>query len=311
MDVLFHNVKDLVGIAESQNKLISEIMIEQEMLISGRSREEILAQMERNLTVMEEAVERGLRGVTSVTGLTGGDAVLLQNYLAKGNALSGDLLLDAVSKAVATNEVNAAMGTICATPTAGSAGVVPGTLFAVKNKLNPTREQMIRFLFTSGAFGFVVANNASISGAAGGCQAEVGSASAMAAAAIVEMAGGTPAQCAEAFAITLKNMLGLVCDPVAGLVEVPCVKRNAMGASNAVVAADMALAGVVSRIPCDEVISAMYRIGLSMSPNLKETARGGLAATPTGKAITHAIFEGGDLKSILKSRNVAAYSERN
>ena len=151
---------------------------------------------------------------------------------------------------------------------------------------------MIRFLFTSGAFGFVVANNASISGAAGGCQAEVGSASAMAAAAIVEMAGGTPQQCSEGFAITLKNMLGLVCDPVAGLVEVPCVKRNAMGAANALVAADMALAGVTSRIPCDEVIGAMYRIGQSMNPNLKETARGGLAATPTGRAIAAKIFGG-------------------
>ncbi|MET4559221.1 L-serine ammonia-lyase, iron-sulfur-dependent, subunit alpha [Lysinibacillus parviboronicapiens] len=292
MDVLFHNVRELVARAEQEGKLISELMIEQEMLISGRTREEIMQQMDRNLTVMEEAVERGLNGVRSVTGLTGGDAVLLQNYIAQGNSLSGDLLLDAVSKAVATNEVNAAMGTICATPTAGSAGVVPGTLFAVKNKLNPTREQMIRYLFTSGAFGFVVANNASISGAEGGCQAEVGSAAGMAAAAIVEMAGGTPQQCAEGFAITLKNMLGLVCDPVAGLVEVPCVKRNAMGAANSLVAADMALAGVTSRIPCDEVIGAMYRIGLSMSPNLKETARGGLAATPTGKALAAKIFGG-------------------
>ncbi|MDM5246894.1 MULTISPECIES: L-serine ammonia-lyase, iron-sulfur-dependent, subunit alpha [Lysinibacillus] len=298
MDVLFHNVRELVERAEQEGKLISEIMIEQEMLITGRTREEIMQQMDRNLTVMEEAVERGLKGVQSVTGLTGGDAVLLQNYIAQGNSLSGDLLLDAVSKAVATNEVNAAMGTICATPTAGSAGVVPGTLFAVKNKLNPTREQMIRFLFTSGAFGFVVANNASISGAAGGCQAEVGSAAGMGAAAIVEMAGGSPQQCAEAFAITLKNMLGLVCDPVAGLVEVPCVKRNAMGAANSLVAADMALAGVTSRIPCDEVIGAMYRIGQSMSPNLKETARGGLAATPTGKAISKAIFDNGNLESI-------------
>jgi L-serine dehydratase len=191
---------------------------------------------------------------------------------------------------VATNEVNAAMGTICATPTAGSAGVVPGTLFAVKKKLNPTREQMIAFLFTAGAFGFVVANNASISGAAGGCQAEVGSAAGMAAAAIVEMAGGTPQQCAEAMAITLKNMLGLVCDPVAGLVEVPCVKRNAMGAANAMVAADMALAGITSRIPCDEVIDAMYRIGQSMPTGLKETAQGGLAATPTGRRLEAKIF---------------------
>lgn len=302
MDVLFRNVRELVELAEKEGKLISELMIEQEMLINGRTREEIYAQMDRNLTIMEEAVERGLRGVQSVTGLTGGDAVLIQNYIAQGNTLAGELLLDAVSKAVATNEVNAAMGTICATPTAGSAGVVPGTLFAVKNKLNPTREQMIRYLFTSGAFGFIVANNASISGAEGGCQAEVGSASAMAAAAIVEMAGGSPQQCAEGFAITLKNMLGLVCDPVAGLVEVPCVKRNAMGASNSLVAADMALAGVTSRIPCDEVIGAMYRIGQAMSPNLKETARGGLAATPTARAITHAIFEGGDLKAILNAR---------
>ena len=303
MDVLFQNVRELVERAEKEDKLISELMIEQEMAMSGRSREDIMAQMDRNLTVMEDAVERGLRGVQSVTGLTGGDAVLIQNYIATGKSLSGDLLLDAVSKAVATNEVNAAMGTICATPTAGSAGVVPGTLFAVKHKLNPTREQMIRFLFTSGAFGFVVANNASISGAAGGCQAEVGSAAGMAAAAIVEMAGGSPQQCAEGFAITLKNMLGLVCDPVAGLVEVPCVKRNAMGAANSLVAADMALAGVTSRIPCDEVIGAMYRIGQSMSPNLKETARGGLAATPTGKAISKAILENGNLQSIKSLQN--------
>lgn len=292
MDVLFRNVRELVDRANKEQKLISEIMIEQEILITERTREEIMTQMDRNLTVMEEAVEKGLKGVHSKSGLTGGDAVLLQAYMKKGNSLCGDLMLDAVSKAVATNEVNAAMGTICATPTAGSAGVVPGTLFAVKNKLNPTREQMIRYLFNAGAFGFVVANNASISGAAGGCQAEVGSAAGMAAAAIVEMAGGTPDQCAEAFAITLKNMLGLVCDPVAGLVEVPCVKRNAMGASNSLVAADMALAGVTSRIPCDEVIDAMYKIGQSMPTSLKETAQGGLAATPTGKWLEAKIFGG-------------------
>ncbi|WP_102692698.1 L-serine ammonia-lyase, iron-sulfur-dependent, subunit alpha [Rummeliibacillus pycnus] len=292
MEVLFRNVRELVERAERENKLISEVMIEQEILMSERSREEIMDQMSRNLKVMEEAVERGLKGVQSVTGLTGGDAVLLQKYIQSGKGLSGNLLLDAVSKAVATNEVNAAMGTICATPTAGSAGVVPGTLFAVKNKLNPTKEQMIRYLFTAGAFGFVVANNASISGAAGGCQAEVGSAAAMAAASIVEMAGGTPEQSSHAFAISLKNMLGLVCDPVAGLVEVPCVKRNAMGAANAMVAADMALAGVKSRIPTDEVIGAMFRIGQTMPVALKETAQGGLAATPTGKALEAKIFGG-------------------
>ncbi|EIJ81537.1 L-serine dehydratase, iron-sulfur-dependent, alpha subunit [Bacillus methanolicus PB1] len=287
---MFRNVVELVDLAISQNKKISDIMIEQEMEVTGRSKEEIIAQMEKNLTVMEQAVEKGLKGVTSHSGLTGGDAVLLQQYIEKGEFLSGETILDAVSKAVATNEVNAAMGTICATPTAGSAGVVPGTLFAVKNKLNPTREQMIAFLFTAGAFGYVVANNAFISGAAGGCQAEVGSAAGMAAAAIVEMAGGNPEQCAEAMAITLKNMLGLVCDPVAGLVEVPCVKRNAMGAANAMVAADMALAGIKSRIPCDEVIEAMFKIGQSMPTAHKETAQGGLAATPTGQKLAAKIF---------------------
>ncbi|KAB2494732.1 L-serine ammonia-lyase, iron-sulfur-dependent, subunit alpha [Priestia endophytica] len=287
---MFRNVAELVELAETQGKKISHIMLEQECEVTGLTKEEILEKMSRNLTVMEEAVERGLKGVQSVTGLTGGDAVLLQNYIKTGKSLSGDLLLDAVSKAVATNEVNAAMGTICATPTAGSAGVVPGTLFAVQNKLHPSREEMVEFLLTAGAFGFVVANNASISGAAGGCQAEVGSASGMAAAAIVEMAGGTPQQSAEAMAITLKNMLGLVCDPVAGLVEVPCVKRNAMGASNAMVAADMALAGITSRIPCDEVIEAMFKIGQTMPVALKETAQGGLAATPTGRKLQEKIF---------------------
>ncbi|WP_407267997.1 L-serine ammonia-lyase, iron-sulfur-dependent, subunit alpha [Radiobacillus sp. PE A8.2] len=293
---MFRNVAELVEIATNENILISEVMIRQEMDVHDKSREEIMNQMEKNLHVMENAVEEGLKGVKSHSGLTGGDAVLLQKYMQEQNPLSGNLLLDAVSKAVATNEVNAAMGTICATPTAGSAGCVPGTLFAVADRLNPTREQMIRYLFTSGAFGFVVANNAFISGAAGGCQAEVGSAAAMAAAAIVEMAGGTPQQSSEAFAISLKNMLGLVCDPVAGLVEVPCVKRNAAGASNAIVSADMALAGITSRIPCDEVIGAMYRIGKTMPTALRETAEGGLAATPTGRALAAKIYGSPDKK---------------
>ena len=197
-------------------------MIQCEMETRSISREEVIAGMEKNLVVMEQAVERGIRGVKSPTGLTGGDAVKVQAYMKSGKGLSGDTILDAVSKAVATNEVNAAMGIICATPTAGSAGTVPGVLFALRENCS-LREEMIEFLFTAGAFGMVVANNACISGAAGGCQAEVGSASGMAAAAAVEMAGGTQDQAATAMAISLKNMLGLVCDPVAGLVEVPCV----------------------------------------------------------------------------------------
>ncbi|SER62248.1 L-serine ammonia-lyase, iron-sulfur-dependent, subunit alpha [Salipaludibacillus aurantiacus] len=288
---MFRNVEELVELCETKNLPISEIMIRQEMEVHERSYEEIFSQMERNLDVMERAVNRGItEQVKSVSGLTGGDGKKLNEYMQLNETLSGNLILDAVSKAMATNEVNAAMGTICATPTAGAAGVVPGTLFAVKEKLNPSREQMVRYLFVSGAFGFVVANNASISGAAGGCQAEVGSATGMAAAAIVEMAGGTPRQSAQAMAMALKNMLGLVCDPVAGLVEVPCVKRNAFGASNALVAADLALAGIESRIPCDEVIDAMYRIGETMPSTLRETGEGGLAATPTGVRYKEQIF---------------------
>jgi len=287
---MFRNVAELVEKAQSQGISIAEVMIQQEMEFAELTREAVVARMERNLDVMEQAVDKGLAGVQSLSGLTGGDAVLMQQYIAKGKTLSGPFILDAVSKAVATNEVNAAMGMICATPTAGSAGVVPGTLFAVRETLKPTREQMVNFLFTAGAFGFVVANNASVSGAAGGCQAEVGSATGMAAAALVELAGGTPEQSAHGMAIALKNLLGLVCDPVAGLVEVPCVKRNAMGAAVAMVAADMSLAGIKSRIPADEVIEAMYRIGQVMPSALRETARGGLAATPTGKKLAEEIF---------------------
>ena len=287
---MFKNVKELIAKCEAEDKAIYEVMMEQEMAVTGLTKEEVYAHMNKNLETMENAVEEGINGVTSKTGLTGGDAVLMKQYIESGRSIAGDTLLDAVSKAVATNEVNAAMGKICATPTAGSAGVVPGVLFALKDKLQLSRTDMLNFLLTSGAFGFVVANNASISGAAGGCQAEVGSAAAMAAAAVVEAAGGTPRQSAEAFAICMKNMLGLVCDPVAGLVEVPCVKRNAAGASNAIVSADMALAGIESRIPTDEVIDAMYRIGQTMPSALRETGRGGLAGTPTGQRLKQQIF---------------------
>jgi L-serine dehydratase len=287
---VFNSIMELIKIAEDENKMISDVMIEQEMEVSKRSFFEIYSDMEHNLTVMENATAEGLEGVESTTGLTGMDALKMKKYIDSGKGLSGDLNLYAIAHAVSTNEVNAAMGKICATPTAGSAGVVPGVLFAMQEKHDLTREDMVRFLFTSGAFGFVVANNASISGASGGCQAEVGSASAMAAAALAELAGGTPAMSGHAFAIALKNMLGLVCDPVAGLVEVPCVKRNAAGASNALTAADMALAGIESRIPPDEVVEAMYKIGLTMPSALRETGRGGLAATPTGSRLAQEIF---------------------
>jgi L-serine dehydratase len=280
---MFNNIAELVNLAETQNKKIYEIMIEQEMKVTSLSKEEVINKMKDNYMVMKAAIEKGIQGVTSKSGMTGGDAKKLSEYRSSGKYLTDYTLISAICYAVATNEVNASMGLICATPTAGSSGVLPAVMFAAQEKLQLEEEVVINHLFTAGAIGYIIANNASISGAAGGCQAEVGSASAMAAAAVTEMAGGTPSQAAHAMAMALKNMLGLSCDPVAGLVEVPCIKRNAAGAVNAFAAAEMALAGVESRIPWDEVISAMYRIGLSMPISLKETALGGLAATETGK----------------------------
>lgn len=279
---MFKNIADLVKQAEEQNKKIYELMIEQEMEATDCTKEEIIRTMAYNFKAMKNAAHEGIKGVVSSSGMTGNDAKKLYDYLQSGKYITDKTFLTALCYAVGTNEVNASMGVICATPTAGSCGVLPAVMLAIQEKYNLSDETVIYHLFTAGAIGYVIANNASISGAAGGCQAEVGSASAMAAAAITEMMGGTPSQAAHAMAIALKNMLGLSCDPVAGLVEVPCIKRNAAGASNALTAAEMALAGIESRIPYDEVISAMYQIGLAMPVSLKETAMGGLAATETG-----------------------------
>ncbi|MGX6978482.1 L-serine ammonia-lyase, iron-sulfur-dependent, subunit alpha [Vagococcus elongatus] len=286
---MFNTIEELIERANHWGS-VTEAMIQVEMTQSETSREEILAHMKKNKDVMFQSIKKGVGGVTSVTGLTGGDAKKMHDYLGGENFLSGKYILTAVQNAIAVNEVNAQMGLICANPTAGSAGVAAGVLAAVTEQKQLNEEQQLQFLFTAGAFGLVIANNASISGAAGGCQAEIGSASAMASAGLVEISGGTPEQCAQAVAITLKNMLGLICDPVAGLVEVPCVKRNALGASQAYVSADMALAGITSVIPPDEVIKAMHKVGMQMPSIFKETAEGGLAVTPTGKKISQKIY---------------------
>lgn len=289
---MFSTIKELVALATEQKKPISEIMIEQEMEMTQQSREYIWEKMEKNLQTMKNAVERSVEGegVFSPTGLTGGDALKMKKYRERGKTLSGDSILAGVQYALGTNEVNAAMGLVCATPTAGASGTLPGVVFSIADTMKLNHEQQVRFLFTSAAFGMVVANNAMIAGATGGCQAEVGSASAMAAAAAVEAAGGTPQESSEAFATALGNLLGLVCDPVAGLVEVPCVKRNAIGAGNALIAADMALAGITNVIPADETIEAMRSIGVRMPRELRETGLGGLAGTRTGVAIKMRIF---------------------
>ncbi|MCF2622932.1 L-serine ammonia-lyase, iron-sulfur-dependent, subunit alpha [Ligilactobacillus salivarius] len=289
---MYASIEELVSDATIKNLPISELVIQVECNDMNVSRNDVWRKMKHNLDTMRLAVSRGAHGigVHSKTGLTGGDAVKIKDYRKSHKTLSGDMIMSAVQSAIATNEVNAAMGVICATPTAGSSGTLPGVLFTLEKRLGLDEEQMVRFLFTAGGFGMVIANNACIAGATGGCQAEVGSASGMGAAAAVEVAGGTPKQSANAMAIAISNLLGLVCDPIAGLVEVPCINRNAIGASNALISADMALAGCESMIPADEVISAIDKVGKNMPESLRETGIGGLAGTPTGQEIRMRIF---------------------
>ncbi|HDA2722467.1 TPA: L-serine ammonia-lyase, iron-sulfur-dependent, subunit alpha [Staphylococcus aureus] len=289
---MFDSIRETIDYAVENNMSFADIMVKEEMELSGKSRDEVRAQMKQNLDVMRDAVIKGTTGdgVGSVTGYTGHDAAKLRDYNETYHALSGYEMIDAVKGAIATNEVNAAMGIICATPTAGSSGTIPGALFKLEKTHDLTEEQMIDFLFTSALFGRVVANNASVAGATGGCQAEVGSASAMAAAAAVAIFGGSPEASGHAMALAISNLLGLVCDPVAGLVEIPCVMRNAIGSGNALISADLALAGIESRIPVDEVIEAMDKVGRNLPASLRETGLGGLAGTPTGEAIKRKIF---------------------
>lgn len=288
---MFYTIKELVEQATLDfDGSVAELMIQTETELTGRTREEIFQLMRRNLEVMKASVELGMNEDLSRSGLTGGDAAKLNRYIQSGKALSDVTVLSAARNAIAVNEHNAKMGLVCATPTAGSAGCLPAVLTTAIQKLDLTEEEQLHFLFTAGAFGLVVANNASISGAEGGCQAEVGSAAAMSAAALTLAAGGSPYQASQALCFVIKNMLGLICDPVAGLVEVPCVKRNAMGASYAFIAADMALAGIESKIPADEVIDAMYQVGASLPTAFRETAEGGLATTPTGRRYQKEIF---------------------
>ncbi|NFW87229.1 L-serine ammonia-lyase, iron-sulfur-dependent, subunit alpha [Staphylococcus aureus] len=289
---MFDSIRETIDYAVENNMSFADIMVKEEMELSGKSRDEVRAQMKQNLDVMRDAVIKGTTGdgVESVTGYTGHDAAKLRDYNETHHALSGYEMIDAVKGAIATNEVNAAMGIICATPTAGSSGTIPGALFKLEKTHDLTEEQMIDFLFTSALFGRVVANNASVAGATGGCQAEVGSASAMAAAAAVAIFGGSPEASGHAMALAISNLLGLVCDPVAGLVEIPCVMRNAIGSGNALISADLALAGIESRIPVDEVIEAMDKVGRNPPASLRETGLGGLAGTPTGEAIKRKIF---------------------
>ncbi|MBP3780559.1 MAG: L-serine ammonia-lyase, iron-sulfur-dependent, subunit alpha [Selenomonas sp.] len=287
--VNFNTIGELIALAGEQQVPLHEIVIQHEIHTSQQSRGDIITAMEKNWQVMKAAIERGIANQEkSLSGLTGGDAKRLYDYQDKG--YMGPQVLAAAAYAVGISEVNAVMGRIVACPTAGSCGIVPAALYAARQQKKLKDEHIVMALFTAAGIGMVVDQNASIAGAEGGCQAECGTAAGMAAGALAELAGGSPETVGNATALAIKNLLGLVCDPVAGLVEVPCVKRNGFAVVEAMLAADMSLAGVESVIPVDEVIDAMNRIGKALPKSLRETSEGGLATTPTAKALTKRIY---------------------
>ncbi|MEY8352922.1 L-serine ammonia-lyase, iron-sulfur-dependent, subunit alpha [Lachnospiraceae bacterium 54-53] len=291
MNLKYNSVEELVKAALSSNKKISEIVLEQQAEDMETTPEAVFSTMEKSFEVMKQSVISGMdETLRSPSGLSGGAAARLKKAVDEGRNHYGHLLGNAISMALAVTEFNSCMGQIVAAPTAGSCGVLPAALISVMEEYRLPERGIIMSLFTASAIGMVIARCASIAGAEGGCQAEVGSASAMAAAALTELFEGTPQMVSDSCAIALKNTLGLVCDPVAGLVEVPCIKRNAMGVANAFAASELACAGITSAIPADEVILAMKQVGQQMSASLKETAEGGLAATPTGCRLCRQIF---------------------
>lgn len=286
----FASGREVLALAEKEGLSLGRLALRWESEQAREGEAVLLERMAERLEVMRAAVERGLRGEDrSPSGLAGGQARLMWQA-AESPRVGGAALTRAAARALAVAEVNACMGRIVAAPTAGSCGIVPGVLLTVAEEREKGEEDLILALFTAGLVGHLIARRTNLAGAAGGCQAEVGAAAGMAAAAAVELAGGSPEQALNAAAISLKGSLGLVCDPVAGLVEVPCIKRNALGAANALTAAEMALAGLRSAIPFDEVVEAMAAVGRSLPRELKETALGGCAATPTGLAIKERLY---------------------
>lgn len=281
----YSSVKAMLNVSRQNNQPLWDVILQSDLLESGLTRPQSLAEMHHLWQVMVQTSDNYCGADRSASGFAGGDAAKVAEAEARGQLLTGGYLAQVMAEALKTAECNACMKRIVAAPTAGSCGVLPAVLLPLWRSGSYNEEAICRALYVSAGFGQVVAARATLAGAEGGCQAEVGAASAMAAAALVELRGGTAEQCAEAFAMALTNLEGLVCDPVAGLVEIPCIKRNVIGVMNAVSCADMALAGVVGHIPADEVIDAMAEVGAAMSNDLRETGIGGLAGTPTGKAI--------------------------
>ena len=278
------DTEKLTAYLQQENMRLCDYALAQELEAGTGDRQELRDRMAQTLAVMERSVEKARKEpVHSVSGLTGGNACLYEAYRQTGKSVLGDTASLAAAMALSCSELNASMQCIVACPTAGSCGIVPAVLLSCAETRSLDRERVIDGLFTASAVGILIGSRATLAGAEGGCQAECGSAAAMGAAAVVEMLGGTPDMAFHAAAMALKNVLGLTCDPVAGLVESPCIKRNASGAVNALLSADLALAGMKSYIPFDEVVDAMYAIGRAMPSEVRETAKGGLAVTPTGQ----------------------------
>ena len=284
----FKNAKELLTLCQDHQLPISEIMRQREIIVGETTDESVNSRMARVLEIMKDAAFSPVKTpVKSMGGLIGGEAQKLSRHLASGKGICGNVLEKAITYAMATLETNASMGLIVASPTAGSAGIVPGLLLALQEVYDFSDEDIQKALFNAGAIGYLAMRNATVAGAVGGCQAETGVAAAMAASGATELMGGTPLQCTSAASTVLMNMLGLVCDPVGGLVEYPCQNRNASGVAIALVAAEMSLAGITQLIPLDEMITIMFTVGKKLPAELRETALGGCATAPSACESCH------------------------
>ena len=293
---MYQNFEQLLSLCSEKKEALWQIILENECAVQNTTEKAVFTELDKRFTVMEESAAKALDKPLATAGnLISGYACRHNAYNKKTPGLCGTFINRVIALALSVSEVNASMGRICAAPTAGASGIIPAVLIALKEKQAKGaagRKKILKALLTASGIGAVIVKNATVSGAEGGCQAECASAAGMASAAAVEFAGGTPAQSLDAFCFCLMNAMGLICDPVAGLVQVPCAQRNASQAVNALLSADMALAGMTSPIPADEVLEAMYRVGKMLPFELKETARGGIAATKTGKLLRKTLLNG-------------------
>jgi len=288
---MYHNLKELLQQSKERNVLISKIVLDNEIEQFGYTKEQVYTKLEERYEVMHRAATKALKESLPTAGnLITGIAMQQNSYTEEGKTLCGDFMNTAMAMALSGSEVNASMGRICAAPTAGACGIVPAVLFSIEKAKNLPKEAVLNALLTTSGIGTVIMKNATVAGAEGGCQAECGVAAAMAAAAGVELCGGTPEQSIWAACLALVNCMGLVCDPIAGLVQVPCAQRNASQTVNALTCIDLALAGMTLPVTPDEVIESMYKVGRMLPPQLRETAQGGIAATQSAQEITKKIF---------------------